>query len=70
MIGEGCGSVSGEDLCGGVEPSLSKVACSGSEAGLMECARDSKESVFCASEDNVVLHCAGQGNAQGYPSLV
>ena len=21
-------------------------------------------------QDNVVLHCAGQGNAQGYPSLV
>jgi len=69
MIGEGCGSVGGADLCGGVAPALSKVACSGSESGLMECGHDGKESAFCASEDNVVLHCAGQGNAQGYPFL-
>ena len=90
MIGEGCGSIAGENLCGNVAPSLSQVraaphphpspsstffltkagvwplsslfrilrglvrrvqvACSGAESGLLECAHDSKESVFCASE--------------------
>jgi len=50
MLGSSCRSVEGHDLCGHVAPSLSKVACSGSEDGLLGCAHDSKESVFCASE--------------------
>lgn len=50
MVGESCRSVDGHDVCGHVAPALSKVACSGSEYGLLGCAHDSKESVFCASE--------------------
>ena len=62
-----CRNISGRDYCGVVAPSISEVSCSGQEASLFKCAYEIDDDVFCAPEESVVIHCNGEGNAQGRP---
>ena len=60
-----CRGDSGHDFCGDVSASFGGVACSGQEASLSECPHEVDDNVFCAPEESVVIHCSGEGNAQG-----
>ena len=60
-----CRRDSGHDFCGDVSASFSEVVCSGQEANLLECPHEIDDNVFCAPEESVVIHCSGEGNAQG-----
>lgn len=60
-----CRNASGHDSCGDVAPSVSDVSCSGQEASILECPHEQDDNVFCAPEESVVIHCAGDGNPQG-----
>ena len=53
------------NLCGGVEPRISDVSCSGQEASIVECPHEEDDNVFCAPEESVVIHCNGDGNPEG-----
>ena len=53
------------NLCGGVEPRISEVSCSGQEASIVECPHEEDDNVFCAPEESVVIHCNGDGNPEG-----
>ena len=60
-----CRSSAGRNGCGDVPASLSEVSCSGQEANILECPHEKDDNVFCAPEESVVIHCSGEGNAQG-----
>ena len=53
--------------CGSTPPHLSELACSGSEANLLECEHAALEDVFCAPEESVIITCSGRGDALGGP---
>ena len=51
--------------CGSIPPHLSELACSGSEANLLECGHAALDDVFCAPEESVIVACIGHGDARG-----
>ena len=61
-----CRNISGLNYCGDIAPSISEVSCSGQEANILECARESGDDVFCAAEESAVIHCSGDGQSQGF----
>lgn len=60
--GGGCGQ-----NCGTQPPTLSALACTGSERNLMDCGFEDGD-IFCAPEDAVLVACAGEGDATGGPT--
>lgn len=54
-----CASVNGVNYCPDTWPTLSGVACKGSEASLVDCVFDAGDEVFCAARESVLLTCAG-----------
>jgi len=68
LVATPCGDIDGGDYCGGQLPEMSSVVCGGGEASLLDCSYEAGADVFCSSEDNIVLHCSGAGNAQGRPA--
>ena len=69
MAGTGCSDVDGVNYCGAALPTLTHVACAGSELGLLECQHRGASEVFCAPADAVVVACQGAGDAQGAPAV-
>jgi len=60
-----CRDVSKRNYCGDLAASLGEVSCSGQEANILECSHEKDDNVYCAPEESVVIHCNGEGNAQG-----
>ena len=60
-----CRNIVGENYCGDVAPRISEVSCSGQEASISQCPYEKDDDVYCAPEESVVIHCNGEGNAQG-----
>ena len=60
-----CKNISGQNYCGDVAPTISEVSCSGQEENILACAHEVDDDVYCAPEESAVIHCNGEGNAQG-----
>lgn len=60
-----CHGFQGQDYCGSASPSLSSVACVGTEDGILACPHEEGDDVFCSAQESVVVSCAGSGNTQG-----
>lgn len=63
----GFGACAKNGLCGGVAPHVADFACSGSESSVLQCPMATKDDVFCAPEESVVLTCSGVGDTIGKP---
>merc|ERR1711957_922976 len=62
-----CRNPSSGDHCASEPPSLSELACDGSETDVLSCAFEEGSDVFCAPAESVVIQCLGNGDTQGKP---
>ena len=69
LAGTSCADVDGVNYCGATLPTLTHVACSGSESSLLDCQHRGASEVFCAAADAVTVACQGAGDAQGAPPV-
>ena len=63
-------AIDGPSACGVTPPYVSKLACSGHEATVLECAFEEGDDVYCAPEEAVMIKCSGDGDTQGRPAKV